>query len=223
MHWLDALFFSFFASFIPISWFIDATALGFRSWPPKATRKIVLWWINLCDPLLGQPPLWFRAMTWFEVTVYPIFCAAFCYAIYKGLTKCRWVRIPAIVFASMVGYSFLFIVAEYVFGPWKCPAPILFTSVYVPYFILPILFAYRTYHPAKVVGRKKGSVKETKSPSFSRETRRTSGHTRRTSNTSSNIETVTGSVKKEDQVVNVDEPRRLRNRQLSKKTVGTGK
>jgi CCR4-NOT transcriptional regulation complex NOT5 subunit len=67
MNAIDTLFFIFFLSFIPISWFIDAAALGLSFWPPNTTKRLVAWWVRLCDPLLGTPPLWFRAMTWFEV------------------------------------------------------------------------------------------------------------------------------------------------------------
>jgi hypothetical protein len=138
MNAIDTLFFIFFLSFIPISWFIDAAALGLSFWPPNTTKRLVAWWVRLCDPLLGTPPLWFRAMTWFEVLVYPFFCAASCIAIYRGLGKSRWIRLPAVVFASIVGYSFLFIVAEYTFGSYKNPAPWIFMSAYLPFFILPV-------------------------------------------------------------------------------------
>jgi hypothetical protein len=50
----------------------------------------------------------------------------------------RWIRLPAVVFASIVGYSFLFIVAEYTFGSYKNPAPWIFMSAYLPFFILPV-------------------------------------------------------------------------------------
>ncbi|GJQ14988.1 hypothetical protein GpartN1_g6779.t1 [Galdieria partita] len=213
---IDALFFLFFFSFIPISWFIDATALGFSSWPPIVTKNIVAWWVRLCDPLLGNPPLWFRAMTWFEVIVYPFFCAASCVAIYRGLGKSHWIRIPAIVFASIVGYSFLFIAAEYMFGKYKNPAPWIFTSVYVPYFIIPILFAYRTYHPSRRISSgKKRASRESKTWSTD------SAKTRQAKRSSSGTLSSSQSVQEENVIASVDEPRRLRSRDTLKKPLRT--
>ncbi|GJD11374.1 hypothetical protein Gasu2_55130 [Galdieria sulphuraria] len=209
---VDTLFFIFFLSFIPISWFIDATALGLSSWPPTVTKELVAWWVRLCDPLLGNPPLWFRAMTWFEVTIYPFFCTACCVAIYRGLGKSRWIRIPAVVFASIIGYSFLFVISEYVFGRYKNPAPWIFTSAYLPYFVIPILFAYRTYHPAKSVadGKKR----------LSRESKTSSTEivkTRQTKRRSSGTLSTSQSVQEENVIASIDEPRRLRSRDALKK------
>jgi hypothetical protein len=209
MNAIDTLFFIFFLSFIPISWFIDAAALGLSFWPPNTTKRLVAWWVRLCDPLLGTPPLWFRAMTWFEVLVYPFFCAASCIAIYRGLGKSRWIRLPAVVFASIVGYSFLFIVAEYTFGSYKNPAPWIFMSAYLPFFILPILFAYRTFHPAKRLASTSTSSRRV----GARKTRKSTG---------TNVVTTTSSPSEKEEkkqlvIPPMDEPRKLRSRDAIKR------
>ena len=87
-------------------------------------------------------PVWFRAAIWVEVLVQAPFYAV---AIYAFVRQRSWVRVPAIVYATVLLTIMPIVLAEQYFGPHASRRPLLVTAVYGAYVLMPVLLLVRVW------------------------------------------------------------------------------
>ncbi|KAJ4457922.1 putative integral membrane protein [Paratrimastix pyriformis] len=161
---LDFFFIVGFSMFFVIAWLIDyinaiAPVGGFTpdtaallSWPPKWMVKGYFWWCESCDPLLLANPMWFKFLSALSPFVFSPFYLVAIYAIYTGK---NWIRMPIVVYASMLFLDLLTIFVDEFYGPTPSPNPLLFAMGYGPYLLFPLALLARFWNEAPFSPRPK--------------------------------------------------------------------
>ncbi|KAL7848805.1 hypothetical protein SRHO_G00204280 [Serrasalmus rhombeus] len=147
LRFLEIIFFFYFATHIPITLFIDLQALVPEHVYPQALKDVLHWYAaDFKDPMVLDPPFWFKSFIFCEALVQLPFFPVAAYAFMKG--NCRWIRTPAIVYATHVATSLIPILAHILFhdfpvaphpGPQTSKERLTLVSVYAPYLVIPIM------------------------------------------------------------------------------------
>ena len=154
MRPVDAVLIGWFCVGLAVTFLVDIEAvlvqrpdLGLDAahtplWPPEPCVRAVRWWSAAADPLMHARPVWFRAAIWVEVLVQAPFYAV---AIYAFVRQRSWVRVPAIVYATVLLTIMPIVLAEQYFGPHASRRPLLVTAVYGAYVLMPVLLLVRVW------------------------------------------------------------------------------
>ncbi|XP_017277502.1 sigma intracellular receptor 2 [Kryptolebias marmoratus] len=144
---LEIIFFFYFASHIPITLFIDLQALLPGHVYPQQLKDLLSWYAEeFKDPMVLDPPEWFKSFIFCEAFLQTPFFPIAAYAFLKG--GCRWIRTPAILYATHVATTLLPILAHILFhqfpvkphpGPQTPRERWLLASIYAPYLLVPVL------------------------------------------------------------------------------------
>jgi hypothetical protein len=116
-------------------------------WPPERLLALVHWWEKSFDPLLIARPAWYRATIWLDVLVFGPFYAAAIYAYAKGK---EWIRIPSIIWGTMLFTNVFIILGDELRGIHASPHPAIVVAANAPWAIVPILVIARMWlmaHP----------------------------------------------------------------------------
>ncbi|NXY51828.1 SGMR2 protein, partial [Ceuthmochares aereus] len=101
------------------------------------------------DPMMLQPPEWFKAFIYCEAFLQMPFFPIAAYAFLKG--GCKWIRTPAIIYSTHVATTLVPILAHILFhdfsksedlGPQTLRERLALLSIYVPYLLIPLLILY---------------------------------------------------------------------------------
>ncbi|KAL9826253.1 sigma intracellular receptor 2 isoform 1-T1 [Geothlypis trichas] len=101
------------------------------------------------DPLMLQPPEWFKAFIYCEAFLQLPFFPIAAYAFLKG--GCRWIRTPAIIYSTHVATTLFAILAHILFhdfskaehaGPQTLRERLALLSIYLPYLLIPLLLLF---------------------------------------------------------------------------------
>ncbi|MBN2156468.1 MAG: SDR family NAD(P)-dependent oxidoreductase [Candidatus Lokiarchaeota archaeon] len=82
-------------------------------WPPKAIIDLNHW-VGQFDPALLDRPVWWRATIWIDVLVFGPFYA---FAAFAYITGKKWIRIPSIMWATMMLTNVTIIMFSEFFDP----------------------------------------------------------------------------------------------------------
>ncbi|XP_037630483.1 sigma intracellular receptor 2 [Sebastes umbrosus] len=144
---LDIIFFFYFASHIPITLFIDLQALLPGHVYPQQLIDVLKWYAEAFrDPMVLDPPEWFRSFIFCEALFQTPFFPVAAYAFLKG--GCKWIRTPAIIYSTHVATTLVPILAHILFyqfpmkpnpGPQTPQERWLLVSIYAPYLLVPVL------------------------------------------------------------------------------------
>ncbi|XP_071394994.1 sigma intracellular receptor 2 [Centroberyx affinis] len=158
---LEIIFFLYFASHIPITLFIDFQALLPEHVYPQALKDLLKWYAaEFQDPMMLDPPVWFKSFIFCEALLQTPFFPIAAYAFLKG--GCKWIRTPAIVYSTHVATTLVPILAHILFYPFPTephPGPQtpkqrwMLVSIYAPYLLVPLLLLLTmllssTYRPS---------------------------------------------------------------------------
>jgi steroid 5-alpha reductase family enzyme len=130
-------------------------------WPPAFFVKAVHWWGNTADKLVLARPIWFQVAIWLEVVVQAPF---YLLAILAFQRRANWVRMPAIIYSTVLLTIMPMVLTEQYIGPHATDKPYLVTAVYGAYVIMPILVLLRVKDPdvfPKEKAVKKAAVSKT--------------------------------------------------------------
>jgi len=86
----------------------DPAHFTYPLWPPPAVDAIH-WWGRTYDPVLLARPACWKVTIWIDAVFFSPFYIAAIYAYIKGK---EWIRIPSIIYASMLLTVVLVIVAK---------------------------------------------------------------------------------------------------------------
>jgi hypothetical protein len=109
-------------------------------WPPAPLLSLVHWWERSFDPLLVARPAWYRATIWLDVLVFGPFYAAAIYAFTRGR---EWIRIPSVIWASMLFTNVFIILFDELKGIHATPTPAVVVAANAPWLIVPVLVTWR--------------------------------------------------------------------------------
>ncbi|KAM6945978.1 sigma intracellular receptor 2 [Aplochiton taeniatus] len=164
---LEIIFFLYFASHIPITLFIDLQALLPANVYPQVLKDLLTWYgEEFKDPMMLDPPIWFKSFIFCEALVQTPFFPIAAYAFFKG--GCKWIRTPAIVYATHVATTLVPILAHILFytfpstGPQSTKQRYTLVSIYAPYLLVPLMLlatmlfssTYSSSAPARQVSSK---------------------------------------------------------------------
>ncbi|XP_028938035.1 sigma intracellular receptor 2 [Ornithorhynchus anatinus] len=143
---LERLLGLYFLAHIPLTLLFDLQALLPPGTYPTQLTDLMKWYTETFkDPLMLDPPSWFKSLLWCEVLFQlPLFPIA-AYAFFKGSRK--WIRIPAIIYSVHL-ISILIPVCTHILfqnfpksahkGPQTLRERLTLLSFYAPYFLIPL-------------------------------------------------------------------------------------
>jgi hypothetical protein len=109
-------------------------------WPPAPLLSLVHWWERSYDPLLVARPAWYRATIWLDVAVFGPFYAVAIYAFTRGRD---WIRLPSVIWASMLFTNVFIILFDELKGIHATPAPWVVVAANAPWLLVPVLVVWR--------------------------------------------------------------------------------
>ncbi|CAM4669015.1 sigma intracellular receptor 2 [Caretta caretta] len=148
LEWVFALYF---LTHIPITLLIDLQALvpGAGIHPQSLTELLKWYAVTFKDPMMLEPPAWFKSFVYCEAFLQMPFFPIAAYAFLKG--GCKWIRTPAIIYSSHVATTVFPILAHILFhdfstskhqGPETQQERLALLAIYVPYLLIPVLILF---------------------------------------------------------------------------------
>ncbi|XP_063060909.1 sigma intracellular receptor 2 [Engraulis encrasicolus] len=167
---LEIIFFLYFASHIPITLFIDFQALLPEHVYPKQLKQLLRWYAaEYKDPMMLDPPVWFKSFIFCEALVQMPFFPVAAYAFWKG--GCKWIRTPAIVYATHVATTLIPILSYILLhqfpqephpGPQTMKERLTLISIYAPYLLVPIMLLLTMLYSSTYTGATQGGKSKSK-------------------------------------------------------------
>ena len=143
----DLLFAAFFAFATWSSWFSDivpALGITIAENSPSRLGRLTYFYAKDADPLLIAQPYYLRISCFISAFVFGAFYPVLVYALVTGKS---WIRMPAIVYASAMTYGMIMFFCFEFFGPLPPTNLGWFALWNLPYLVVPLLLAYRMWHP----------------------------------------------------------------------------
>ncbi|KAM5274836.1 sigma intracellular receptor 2 [Ctenodactylus gundi] len=147
LEWLLGFYF---LSHIPITLFLDLQGVFPSELYPVEFRNLLTWYSKeFKDPLLQDPPAWFKSFLFCELVFQLPFFPFATYAFFKGY--CKWIRTPAIIYSvhtvtTLIPILFTFLFEEFSNasgfkgqGPETFHERLTLISIYAPYLLIPLI------------------------------------------------------------------------------------
>ena len=158
---LDWLFIGFFlVNLLFITYIVDLEQLviadptpgkfAYPLWPPAPLVDLVHWWGSHFDPVQMARPVWWRATIWIDVIFFGPYYAVAIYAFAKGR---RFIRLPSVVWASVMMTNVTIILFEEMIGAHATPARGLVLFANAPWLLFPLLMLWRMGRSEAPFGR----------------------------------------------------------------------
>ncbi|HUX50259.1 MAG TPA: emopamil-binding family protein [Spirochaetia bacterium] len=93
---------------------VNAAHFTYPPWPPRFIVDLSHWWGRTFDPLLFARPVWWRATIWIDAILFGPFYG---FAIYAFIRGRNWIRIPAVIYSSVMLTNVIIIMSEEIWGP----------------------------------------------------------------------------------------------------------
>lgn len=125
----------------------DPNKFEYPLWPPRALVDMVHWWGRTFDPPQWARPAWWRATIWIDVLLFGPFYVAAIYAFLKGK---EWIRMPTVIWGSMMFTNVSIILFEELVGPHATPEPAVVLAANAAWAIVPVILIARMWrnpHP----------------------------------------------------------------------------
>jgi len=125
----------------------------YPAWPPRFIVDLSHWWGRHFDPLLNARPVWWRATIWMDAIFFGPYYA---FAIYAFWRKKNWIRVPSIVYASVMLTNVTIILAEEIWGAHATPHLAAVVGANASWIVVPALILYRMSREPFAVQAQKG-------------------------------------------------------------------
>ncbi|MFH1018102.1 MAG: emopamil-binding family protein [Pseudomonadota bacterium] len=109
-------------------------------WPPKVFVDLIHWYGRTFDPVLMARPVWWRVTIWWDSLLFGPFYVLAIYAYIRGR---NWIRIPGIIWASIMLAGVAVILAEEMWGPHATPNRPMVLALNAPWFLIPLFVLVR--------------------------------------------------------------------------------
>lgn len=116
-------------------------------WPPRLAVDAIHWWGGTFDHDLMARQAWWKMTIWIDNLGFGPFYVV---AIYAYLNGKEWIRVPSIIYASMLLTNVLIILAEESAGAYASPNLPMVLLANLPWLVFPIIIIARMYaatHP----------------------------------------------------------------------------
>lgn len=167
---MEIIFLLYFVSHIVITVLFDSQ-LVLPAWiyPTALLDMTVTYSKTFKDPFVLDPPAWYKSFVYCELLLqFPFFFVA-TYAFWKG--KCRWIRIPAIIYGAHVATTLIPILFHTLAtdfssaereqaGPVTTSELLWLCAIYMPYLIVPLLLIGHMLMSADYVPVSRSSLKQ---------------------------------------------------------------
>ena len=118
----------------------DTSDFEYPIWPPRLMIELAHWWGNNFDPALMARPAWWQMTIWIDVLFFGPFYGFGLYAFANGK---EWIRIPAVVYASVMLTNVTIILGEEFFGSHPAPYPFVVVAANAAWIIFPVIIIAR--------------------------------------------------------------------------------
>lgn len=118
----------------------DTAHFSYPAWPPKAIVDLSHWWGRTFDPLIDARPVWFRATIWIDALFFGPYYLLAIYAFVRGK---GWIRVPSIVYASVMLTNVTIILSEEIWGAHATPHLAAVVGANASWIIAPALILAR--------------------------------------------------------------------------------
>jgi hypothetical protein len=125
---------------------VNAAHFTYPPWPPKFIVDVSHWWGRTFDPLLFARPVWWRATIWIDAVLFGPFYA---FAIYAFIRGRNWIRIPGIIYSSVMLTNVTIILSEEIAGPHATPHLAAVVGANASWIIFPAYILYRMWRYAE--------------------------------------------------------------------------
>ena len=125
----------------------DTSNFEYPIWPPAFIVDLGHWWGQNFDPVLYERPVWWRMTIWIDALFFGPFYMFAVYAYAKGKD---WIRIPSVIYASVMLTNVTIILGEEFMGEYASPAIGLVLLANASWVIVPLLLLWRMWsaeHP----------------------------------------------------------------------------
>ena len=109
-------------------------------WPLPSMVAMDHWWQQTHDPLIWARPAWYRATIWIDALGFGPFYAVAIYAYARGRD---WIRIPSIIWASVMFTNVVIILFDELLGIHATPHPLVVVSANASWLLMPFLVIWR--------------------------------------------------------------------------------
>jgi hypothetical protein len=136
----------------------DPAHFTYPLWPPAKLVDLVHWWGRTYDPALMARPAWWRATIWIDALGFGPFYAVAIWAYAKGR---EWIRIPSIIWASVMLTNVTIILFEEMIGEHATPQPGMVLFANAAWVVFPLIVMARmarTEHPFSVEERARAAA-----------------------------------------------------------------
>ncbi len=118
----------------------DPYHFAYPLWPPAPLVDAIHWWGSTFDPLLMARPVWWKMTIWIDNLFFGPFYVV---AIYAFATGKNWIRIPSIVYSSMLLTNVIIILGEELAGPHASPHFSIVLLANLPWLLFPLYIIFR--------------------------------------------------------------------------------
>ncbi len=126
---------------------LNPSNFTYPAWPPQIFIDMVHWWEGHFDPLLLARPVWYKTTIWIDVLLFGPFTLA---AAYAFIRRRNWIRLPAIIYSSIMFTNVTIILSEEIWGPHAAANPAIPVLANAAWFIFPFIIIARMWkndHP----------------------------------------------------------------------------
>jgi len=116
-------------------------------WPLPFLVDNVHWWGSHFDPLQWARPTWWKATIWLDAL---FFGPYYLFAIYAFIKGKEWIRIPTIIYSSILFTNVTIIMSEEIWGPHATPHLFIVSVANAPWLFVPIFLVWKMWkkeHP----------------------------------------------------------------------------
>jgi len=140
----------FFVNLLFITYIIDieqvvisnTVTFHYPVWPLPFFVDMIHWWGRSFDPLLmARPPFW-KATIWLDAVLFGPFYVFAIYAFIKGKD---WIRVPAIIFSSILFTNVFIICSEEIWGAIPALNLPMVVMANAPWFLLPVFLIWKMW------------------------------------------------------------------------------
>jgi hypothetical protein len=118
----------------------DTSHFTYPAWPPRFIVDLSHWWGRQFDPLLYARPPWWRATIWIDAV---LFGPYYVFAIYAFIKGRNWIRMPSIIYASVMLTNVTIIMSEEIWGPHATPHLASVAGANASWVLAPLLILFR--------------------------------------------------------------------------------
>jgi hypothetical protein len=127
----------------------DPANFTYPLWPPRMFVDLIHWYGRTFDPVLMARPVWWRVTIWWDSLLFGPFYVLAIYAYVRGR---NWIRIPSIIWASIMLSGVTVILSEETWGPHATPNLPMVLMLNAPWVLIPLYILIRNSLKADVFG-----------------------------------------------------------------------